>query len=153
MLQSTSANHGKFVHGGIRYLQHLDFRRVRESCRERSALLRIAPHLVQPLPIIMPTYGRGLEGQSILRAGLALYDLVVHDRNSGIPDPDRQIPRGRIIDRDNYLELFPDLDSKGLTGADLPIAAPGIPPTRPPRVPPTIGAAADIVSACPLCCS
>ena len=117
--QATSANHGKFVHGGIRYLQHLDFRRVRESCRERSALLRIAPHLVQPLPIIMPTYGRGLEGQSILRAGLALYDLVVHDRNSGIPDPDRQIPRGRIIDRDSYLKLFPDLGSKGLTGAGL----------------------------------
>ena len=69
---ATSANHLKVVHGGIRYLQHLDLRRVRESCRERSALLRIAPHLVQPLPIIMPTYGRTAEGRSVLRAGFGL---------------------------------------------------------------------------------
>ena len=45
----TSANSLKVVHGGIRYLQHLDLARVRESSRERTALLRIAPHLVHPL--------------------------------------------------------------------------------------------------------
>src|SRR5688572_23134205 len=55
---ATSANHFKIVHGGIRYLQHADLYRIRESNRERNALLRIAPHLVQPLPIVVPTYGQ-----------------------------------------------------------------------------------------------
>ena len=54
---ATSANSLKVVHGGIRYLQHLDVARVRESSRERSAWLRIAPHLVRPLPLLVPAVG------------------------------------------------------------------------------------------------
>ena len=53
---AASANCFKMVHGGSRYLQHADVVRVRQSSRERTALLRIAPHLVQPLPILVPTY-------------------------------------------------------------------------------------------------
>jgi len=53
---ATSANSSKVVHGGIRYLQHGDLYRIRESSQERSALLRIAPHLVRPIPILVPTY-------------------------------------------------------------------------------------------------
>jgi glycerol-3-phosphate dehydrogenase len=55
--QATSAHHFKMIHGGMRYLQHLDVKRVRESCRERSILLKTAPHLATPLPILMPTHG------------------------------------------------------------------------------------------------
>jgi len=55
----ASAECFKMVHGGIRYLQHADIARLRASCRERSALLRIAPHLVTPLPIVVPTFGSG----------------------------------------------------------------------------------------------
>src|SRR5210317_1963387 len=62
---ATSANHFKMVHGGIRYLQHGDIYRLRESSHERSALLRVAPHLVHPLPIMMPTYGHGLKGKEL----------------------------------------------------------------------------------------
>src|SRR5262245_60714683 len=51
---ATSANSHKIVHGGLRYLQHADLRRVRESSRERSAPLRIAPHLVRPQAFLMP---------------------------------------------------------------------------------------------------
>src|SRR2546429_8055533 len=51
----ASANSFKIVHGGIRYLQHGDLTRLRASRKERTALLRIAPHLVQPLPIVVPT--------------------------------------------------------------------------------------------------
>jgi glycerol-3-phosphate dehydrogenase len=116
---ATSANHLKVVHGGIRYLQHLDFHRVRESCRERTALLRIAPHLVQPLPIVMPTYGRGMDGQSVLRAGFLLYDLLTLGRNSGIRDVDRHIPAGRMLSRDRCLTLYPSLARDDLTGAGL----------------------------------
>ena len=50
----------KIVHGGLRYLQHLDVRRMRESIRERMILMRIAPHLVHPMPFLVPTYGLSL---------------------------------------------------------------------------------------------
>ncbi len=116
---ATSANSFKIVHGGIRYLQHGDLPRIRESSRERRALLRIAPHLVQPLPIVIPTYGRGLTGRTALRAGLAVYDLLAWDRNRSVGDPDRRVPRGRLISRDECLALFPDLEPKQLTGGAI----------------------------------
>jgi glycerol-3-phosphate dehydrogenase len=117
--QATSANHLKVVHGGIRYLQHLDIYRILESNKERNALLRIAPHLVQPLPIIVPTYGHGMQGKEILSVGLMIYDLMVFNRNKGLNDPDRRIPKGHIISRRECLELFPDLERKNLTGAGV----------------------------------
>ena len=117
--QATSANHLKMVHGGIRYLQHFDFYRIRESNLERNILLRIAPHLVQPLPVIIPTYGHGMHGKEVLSTGLMLYNLIVFDRNKGLRDPDRRIPLANTITRNEVLELFPDLAKKGLTGAGL----------------------------------
>jgi glycerol-3-phosphate dehydrogenase len=114
---ATSANHLKMVHGGIRYMQHGDVIRVRESSRERTALLRIARHLVRPLPVVMPTYGNGKRGKAVLGAGVRLYDLLTMDRNRRISDPARRIPRGRLISRQEVLKHFPGLDSRGLTGA------------------------------------
>lgn len=116
---STSANSFKIVHGGIRYVQHGDVARVRASCRERSALLRVAPHLVQPLPIVIPTYGHGKNGKAFLSAGLLVYDLLTLDRNTGINDPKRRIPRSRLISRRDVLEAFPGLHQNGLTGGAL----------------------------------
>lgn len=116
---ATSANHFKVVHGGIRYLQHLDVYRIRESSQERSALLRIAPHLVHPMPFVIPTYGHGMQGKEALTAGLLLYDLVTFDRNLGIKDPQRQVPRSRVISRRECLDMFPHLDPDGLTGAAI----------------------------------
>lgn len=113
---ATSANHFKMVHGGIRYLQHGDAVRVRESSRERSALLRIAPHLVKPLPIVMPTYGRGMKGKAILGTGMLVYDLLTMDRNRGLHE-DRRIPRGGFMSREQVLELFPGIKRNKLTGA------------------------------------
>jgi glycerol-3-phosphate dehydrogenase len=69
----VSANSYKMVHGGIRYMQHLDLPRVRGSCRERSALLRIAPHLVQPLPTVIPTFGHAREGKLVLGTRRAVF--------------------------------------------------------------------------------
>jgi glycerol-3-phosphate dehydrogenase len=116
---ATSANHFKTVHGGIRYLQHADLYRIRESNRERNALLRIAPHLVQPLPVLVPTYGHGLQGQELLAVGLLLYDLIVFDRNRGLRDPQRRIPRGHFISQQECLRLFPWIEKEGLTGAAI----------------------------------
>jgi glycerol-3-phosphate dehydrogenase len=113
----TSANSFKVVHGGIRYLQHGDVYRIRQSAGERSAFLRIAPHLVQPLPIAVPTYGRGMKGKAALRLGVGVYDLLTADRNRGIADPKRTIASGRGLSRGDTLDLFPNLDSGGLTGS------------------------------------
>src|SRR6266851_9211606 len=52
----TSSASTRLIHGGLRYLEHAEFGLVRESLREREILFRIAPHLVRPLPILMPIY-------------------------------------------------------------------------------------------------
>jgi glycerol-3-phosphate dehydrogenase len=115
----TSAHSYKVVHGGIRYLQHADIYRVRQSSNERRAFLRIAPHLVHPLPIVIPTFGRGWSGKTVLRAGLYAYDLLTLDRNSGIPHPSRWLPRARILARGEARRMFPDLIRSEATGAGV----------------------------------
>jgi glycerol-3-phosphate dehydrogenase len=114
---AASGSHFRMVHGGIRYLQHGDLVRVRESSHEQSAFLRIAPHMVYPLPIVVPTYGHGLQSKEFLKAGLLAYDLLTKDRNHGIRDRERHIKAGWTISREETLELFPDLKGEALTGA------------------------------------
>jgi len=112
----TSSATLKIVHGGLRYLQHLDFVRMRESIRERSTLLRIAPHLVSPLPFLVPTYGHGLAGKAALSAAMLINDLVSWDRNRDLPDPARQLPPARYLSRQETLALAPGIAARGLTG-------------------------------------
>lgn len=111
----TSANSLKTVHGGLRYLQTLDLKRYFESVRERKIYLRIAPHLVHPLPVAMPTYGHAMKGREILRAGLLLNDMLSCTRNSGM-DRSKRIPAGRICSRGTCLRLLPGIVSDGVTG-------------------------------------
>src|SRR5579872_5509058 len=54
----TSGRNSQLIHGGLRYLKYFEFPLVREALRERSILLHIAPHLVKPLPFLLPMYGR-----------------------------------------------------------------------------------------------
>jgi glycerol-3-phosphate dehydrogenase len=115
--EAASANSFKMVHGGIRYLQHGDIYRIRESCHERSSLLRTAPHIVRPLPIVVPTHRGLMRGRAAMRTALTVYDLVTMDRNRGISDPINHIPPGRIISRADCLDLFPALECPELTGA------------------------------------
>jgi glycerol-3-phosphate dehydrogenase len=118
--QATSAVSLKVVHGGIRYLQHADIARVRESCRERSAFLRIAPHLVRPLPFVIPTYGHGMQGKEILWAAFRVLSAATFDRNAGIGDPEQRIPGGTLVSREEMLRRFGDLvEGRGLTGAGM----------------------------------
>jgi len=116
---ATSANSLKVVHGGIRYLQHLDVKRVRESSRERSALLRIAPHLVQLLPVVIPTFGHARRGGEVLAAGFFLLNLLTSDRNRGVSDPARQVPAARLISRAERREWLPDSAAPRPTGAGV----------------------------------
>jgi len=117
--EATSANHFKIIHGGIRYLQHGDIYRIRESSRERSALLRIAPHLTKPLPIAIPTYGHGLQGKELLKIGMSLFDLLTFDRNQHVRDLGQHIPSSWFMSREECLNSFPGLDQNGLTGAGI----------------------------------
>jgi glycerol-3-phosphate dehydrogenase len=113
----ASAECFKMVHGGIRYLQHADIRRLRASCAERTALLKIAPHLVNPLPIAIPTYGHGRQGKAFLAAGMLAYDALTARRNATIDDRTRRISGTRLLSRPKTLELFPELEQRSLTGA------------------------------------
>jgi glycerol-3-phosphate dehydrogenase len=112
---ATSANSLRIVHGGLRYLARGDFSRMRESIRERSTLLRIAPGLVQPLQVLVPTYGLGARGRLAFGAALKLNDLVSAGRNRRL-DRNQRIPGGRLLSRDDCLALFPWFTAQGLSG-------------------------------------
>jgi len=113
----ASAHCFKVVHGGIRYIQHGDVRRLRASCHERSVFLRLAPHLVKPLPFVIPTYGMGKSSKWFLGAGMLIYDLLSADRNLNTNDPSRRIRWTRFFSRDETLAMFPGVPGAGLTGA------------------------------------
>jgi glycerol-3-phosphate dehydrogenase len=114
----VSWNSLKTIHGGLRHLPHGDIASLRESMRERRALLHIAPALVRPLGFLVPTRGYGAESRGALAVGLALNDLLSIDRNHGLPDGQR-IPRGRVLSREETLDMVPGLSREGLTGGAL----------------------------------
>ncbi len=114
----TSANSLKILHSGLRYLQHLNFRRIRESIRSRKYFMQMAPHLIRPMPCIMPTYGLGIEGKPVMAIALALFDILSCDRNQGAPTRNR-VGRGRVLSRRECLKIGPGIKSEGLTGAAL----------------------------------
>jgi glycerol-3-phosphate dehydrogenase len=114
----TSGNSLKIIHGGLRYLQQLDFPRMLESIRERKILMRIAPHLVHPLPCIMPTYRPLMKSRAVMRAGLWVNDIISFRRNAGMGE-EKFLPNGRVLDRAECHEIVPFLDSQSFTGAAL----------------------------------
>jgi glycerol-3-phosphate dehydrogenase len=115
---ATSSQHQRIIHGGLRYLQHADLRRMRESIRERSILLRIAPHLVHVLPFVIPTYQRLTERRLLMALALRTNDLIGVDRNRDL-EPHKRIPPGRLLSKPEALRLCSSLDPKGLTGGAL----------------------------------
>ncbi len=115
----ASAHSLKVLHGGIRYLQHLDIPRLRESCAERAAFLRIAPHLTRPLPFALPTFGHGMRGKAPLFAAFQLLKAFTSGRNDGIDDPAQHIPAPFLMSRREFLQRFPAFDDPGLTGAGV----------------------------------
>jgi glycerol-3-phosphate dehydrogenase len=115
---ATSANSLRIIHGGLRYLSRIDLARMLESIRERSILLRIAPDLVEPLPVVVPMYRDFSRGRAAFGAALLLNDLASLGRNQGLR-PDRVLPQGHLISRDECLGLFPWFRREGLTGGAL----------------------------------
>ncbi len=106
----TSSRSSKLVHGGLRYLQHFDLGLVREALLERQLMVALAPHLVRPLPIVVPAFD-GARLDRLVGVGLNLYDVMSVERLRGRRgsgdswSPDRH----RVIDGDEVLELLPAL--------------------------------------------
>jgi glycerol-3-phosphate dehydrogenase len=92
----VSWNSLKTIHGGLRHLQRLDLSGLRESARERRALLTIAPGLVRPLGFLALAGGGIAHGRAALAIGMAAADLVTRDLDRALP-PDRRLPRSRTI--------------------------------------------------------
>ena len=87
---ATSSSSSKLIHGGLRYLRLGDVALVRESHRERRALLQtVAPHLVRRLPFLFPLYRDGPYRPTTLRLGLAVYSALAGDRLGGLVPPER----------------------------------------------------------------
>jgi glycerol-3-phosphate dehydrogenase len=114
---ATSAHSFKLIHGGMRYLQHGDLYRIRQSSAARRTFLRVAPHLVHPLPIVVPTYGLGTKSKWAMRVAMGIYDGTTMDRNRSIADSTRCIPSGSCLSRQEVIERYPGLRRDGLTGA------------------------------------
>ena len=113
---ATTSGSSKLVHGGLRYLVNGEFRLVRESLRERRIWENVAPHMVHPLPFVLPTYGWGMSGPIVMGIGLALYDLLSFDRN-WLSDDDKKLPGFRRISKGKALDMMPSLKRENLTGA------------------------------------
>ena len=75
LASGTSSGSTKLVHGGLRYLEHYEFRLVREALSERESLWAMAPHIIKPLRFVLP-YHKGLRPAWLLRLGLFLYDHI-----------------------------------------------------------------------------
>ena len=79
LARGTSSNSSKLIHGGLRYLEHYEFRLVREALAEREVLLAKAPHIIWPLRFVLPRVD-GLRPAWMIRAGLFLYDHLTRRR-------------------------------------------------------------------------
>lgn len=109
----TSSRSTKLIHGGLRYLEHYDFAMVREGLRERAILTRIAPHLAEPFPFLVPVYRERRRNYShplLMRAGMILYGLLAGRFGPG---------RHRKLSTVEALDYAPGLDPDGLEGALL----------------------------------
>jgi glycerol-3-phosphate dehydrogenase len=122
----TSSRSSKLVHGGLRYLQSFDLGLVREALLERQINVRLAPHLVRPLPLVVPAFD-GQRLDRVVGLGLNAYDVMAVDRLRRSPlrrrlareDADWSPARHRTIEGDEVVELIPALASRAPTSGYL----------------------------------
>ena len=115
---ATSAHNSKLIHGGLRYLRNFELGLVRESLRERRIWQRTAPHLVRPLPFLIPLYDAGFKARATLAAGLTLYDLLSFDRG-WLDDPDQRLPGHSFLNKTDAVAREPSLAGPGFEGSFL----------------------------------
>jgi glycerol-3-phosphate dehydrogenase len=115
---ATSAATSKLIHGGLRYLKNAEFRLVRESLRERSVLLKLAPHLVYPLPFVVPLYKHSENSKWMMKIGLTVYDTLSASYRH-FKDPSKNLPSHRLLSAEQILALEPKILLNGLTGGAI----------------------------------
>ena len=106
----VSAWSGRLIHGGLRYLEHYDFGLVHESLVERERLFQNAPHLVRPVPLLMPTFDHNRRPGWLVELGMVLYDTLSLRKTP---------PAHRHLGRSKTQVRFPGIASEGLKGAAL----------------------------------
>ncbi|MEA2370537.1 MAG: glycerol-3-phosphate dehydrogenase [Solirubrobacteraceae bacterium] len=127
----TSSRSSKLVHGGLRYLQNFDLGLVREALLERQILVHLAPHLVRPLPLVVPAFG-GQHPDRMVGVGLNLYDVMAVERLRGRRGRRRAAgepggggeaswspERHRVISGDEVVDLLPALAGRNPTSGYL----------------------------------
>lgn len=105
----TSEGSSKMLHGGVRYLENLDFGLVQEALEEKNLWLKLAPHVCFEREFYLPLYDYSKYTPLMLKAGLFLYDFLSHFQNQ---------PH-RMFNPEETLKLVPSLSSKGLRGAGM----------------------------------
>jgi glycerol-3-phosphate dehydrogenase len=127
--EGTSSRSSKLIHGGLRYLQNFDLGLVREALLERQILVNLAPHLVRPLPLLIPAFD-GRRPDRVLGVGLNMYDVMASDRRlrRGGEDGGRRRrvdeeswspDRHRTVDAEETVRLLPALAAREPTAAYL----------------------------------
>ena len=104
----TSAWSSRLIHGGLRYLEHGELRLVHESLHDRGRLLEIAPHLVAPIPFVVPLYPHNHKPAWMFRAGMVLFDALSIRKS---------VPRHRRLSRKAVAVELPSLNREGFSGA------------------------------------
>ncbi|MDI9891119.1 glycerol-3-phosphate dehydrogenase/oxidase [Microbacterium sp. IEGM 1404] len=104
----TSSWNSRLIHGGLRYLEHGEIPLVYESLHDRECLFRIAPHLVTPLPFVVPLYGHNHLPGWMFRIGLVMYDILSLRKS---------VPAHRYLSRKAIDTELPGLDKDRLSGA------------------------------------
>jgi glycerol-3-phosphate dehydrogenase len=116
----TSSRSSKLVHGGLRYLQNFDLGLVREALLERALMVNLAPHLVHPLPLLVPGF-EGKRPDRLTGVGLNMYDVMATERlRRKRGELEEWSPeRHRMISAEEVCELLPAVASRKPTGAYL----------------------------------
>ncbi len=112
---ATSANSLKILHGGLRYLQHMDFRRMNESIASRRYFAKFAPEFIKPLPCVIPTTRWGLKHPLPMKIALMLNDFVSRKRNQGL-EAEVNLPNGSLLSPSRCEKLFPGIAESFVTG-------------------------------------
>lgn len=103
----TSSWSSRLMHGGLRYLEFMEFALVHESLRDREALFDIASHLVKPLPFVVPLYGHNHKPGWMMRVGMAMYDALSWNKS---------VPRHRRLNKKAMAVELGGLDTSSLAG-------------------------------------
>ena len=115
---ATSSNSLRIIHGGFRYLQSLDLINARRFLVEQRVFMKLAPHLVKPMPVLIPIYGHNVLKTVSFKAALRIYDLL-GATIKGFSDINYKEVDSRFVSRDECIEMVPNLKEDGLNGAIL----------------------------------